>query len=389
MRNAFMLATILLVGGPAWAEQRVALVIGNGAYATLPRLANPPADAGAIAARLRHLDFDVTEGLDLNKAAMDSSLRAFGRKAAQADIAMVYYAGHGVQVAGRNYLVPIDAALPTREQDLRYDFVEVADVMDELSGTRRLRILVLDACRDNPIPAELQRSVGRGLATDHGLAPPPGLDNTLVAYATAADATAADGSGKNSPFTTALLNHLDDPGLDVRLMFGRVRDDVRRATSNRQNPFVYELLGGDAFYFHPASDTAAPPALQQSQEIAANAQPRATLPVAPVPAPAADWTAALAGRWRFSDGRACTGGFGTATLLGDTIRFEWRLPNGRVNVAMERVDRTAGNMVTTTVLSDVGTPTPELGNHVRYEFWADHWLSENLVTHERAVHVRC
>ena len=371
------------MAGPAWAETRVALVIGNGAYATLPKLANPPTDAAAIALRLRSLGFDVTEGINLGKAAMDQDVRNFGRKAAAADVAMVFYAGHGVQVGGHNYLVPVDAALPTREQDLRYDFVDVAGIMGELAGTKRLRIVVLDACRDNPIPAELQRSLGRGLAADRGLAAPPGLDNTLIAYATAADATAADGSGQDSPFTTALLNHLSDPGLDVRLMFGRVRDEVRRATNNRQNPFVYESLGGDAFYFKPGAETA-PPASGPVQTATAS-QPRVPRPE---PDPVPVWATTLSGRWRMADGRAC-GAFGTASWQGDTIRFEWRLPNGRLNVAIERIDQMAGTVVFTTVLSDVGTPRPEVGQRVRYEFERDRWVSENLASHERNVHLRC
>ncbi len=384
MRRSALVLLILFVSWPAWAQQRVALVIGNGAYATLPRLPNPPTDAKAIAARLGQLGFDVAAGTDLSKAAMDQALRAFGRRAEQADVAMVFYAGHGVQVGGRNYLVPVDAALPTREQDLRYDFVDVAAVMEELAGARQLRIVVLDACRDNPIPAELHHSVGRGLATEHGLAAPPGLDNTLIAYATATDAIAEDGSGADSPFTTALLHHLDDPGLDIRLMFGRVRDEVRRATGNRQNPFVYESLGGDAFYFHPATETAA--AASPPDQVAALTQPRGAQPV-PQSGPA--WAAALAGRWRLADGRACTTAYGIATVQGDTILFEWRLPNGRLNAAVERVVQVAGTVVTTTVLSDVGTGVPEAGHRVRYEFEPDRWRSENLVTHERATHLRC
>ena len=376
-----------MLAGAVRAEMRVALVIGNGAYATLPKLANPPTDAAAIAARLRTLGFDVMEGIDLGKAAMDESVRSFGRKAVAADVALVFYAGHGVQVGGRNYLVPVDAGLPTREQDLRYDFVDVAGIMGELAGTKRLRIVVLDACRDNPIPSELQRSVGRGLAADRGLAAPPGLDNTLIAYATAADATAADGGGRDSPFTTALLNHLGDPGLDVRLMFGRVRDEVRRATDNRQNPFVYESLGGDAFYFRPGVEGPAPASPPPQTQTAGVSQPR--MPRPPEADPPPQWAASLNGRWRMSDGRACGGSFGTAEFQGGTILFQWRLPNGRMNVAVERIDRMEGNVVFTTVLSDVGTPTPEVGQRVRYEFQRDRWISENLVTHERGVHVRC
>lgn len=289
---ALAFAVLLLLscaGSPAWAEQRVALVIGNGAYEAVPRLSNPPSDAAAMAGRLRRLGFQVTEGLDLGKTAMDRLVRQFGEQAGQADVAMVFYAGHGIQVSGRNYLVPIDAKLPTREQDLRYDFVDVAAVMDELAGVRRLRVVVLDACRDNPIAAGLNRSLGRGLAPSRGLAPPLGLDNTLIAYATAADATASDGNGNNSPFTQALLAHIDDPGLDVRLMFGRVRDEVRQATNNQQNPFVYASMGGENFAFNPgpAAPAPAPPAAPEPAGPVTSfvVRPRTPAPVPPPPPP--------------------------------------------------------------------------------------------------------
>ena len=276
MKTIFLAVLFLLaaaVPAPAWAELRIALVIGNGAYEAVPRLSNPPSDAAAVAARLRALGFQVTEGIDLGKTAMDRTVRQFGELAGQADVAVVFYAGHGIQVSGRNYLVPVDAKLPTREQDLRYDFVDVAAVMDELAGVRRLRVVVLDACRDNPIAVGLNRSLGRGIAASRGLAVPTGMDNTLIAYATAADATASDGSGANSPFTQALLAHIGDPGLDVRLMFGRVRDEVRRATNNQQNPFVYVSMGGESFSFNagpPVGDTgvvqALPPAVAGATE---------------------------------------------------------------------------------------------------------------------------
>lgn len=413
LRVAVLLAFVLACIGSAEAEERVALVIGNGAYRSLTALPNPPADAAAVAARLRGLGFAVTERADLDKQGMEDVIRQFGRQAAHADVAMVYYAGHGVQVGGRNYLVPVGAGMPEREQDLRYDFVDLATVLEELAGARRLRIVVLDACRDNPIAARLSRSLGRSLGADRGLAPPPSMDNTLVAYATAADATAADGNGPHSPFTTALLQHLEDRGLDIRLMFGRVRDEVRRQTDNRQNPFVYESLGGDSFAFNadPASGSPSagptvptaslspppppppappPPQPQPLPQLQAMAAPN---PLQRSPAkeavPRSDWTSLLAGRWRMANGRPCNTGFGIATPQGGTIRFEWRLPNGRLNTAIEEINAEAGNVVLTTVLSDVGTPTPEVGHRFRYVFEPDKWTSQNLLTGERAVHLRC
>ena len=258
-----VLALVLAASVPAWAEGRLALVIGNGAYTAVDRLANPAADARAVAERLRALGFEVTEGTDLTKAAMDQLIRRFGEQASQADVVAVFYAGHGIQVSGRNYLAPVDVKAPAREQDLRYDFVDVDAIMDAMSGARLLRIVMLDACRDNPLAAGLSRGLGRGLGTSRGLALPAGLDNVLIAYATAPDAVAADGAGAHSPFTQALLAHIEDPGLDVRLMFGRVRDDVRRATRNQQNPFVSVSMGGEGFAFNPgpagAGQAAGPP----------------------------------------------------------------------------------------------------------------------------------
>jgi hypothetical protein len=395
VRPIALLLTLLLFAGMARAEQRVALVIGNGAYRTLPPLPNPAADATAVAERLRGLGFAVMARNDLDKAGMDDAIRQFGRQAANADVAVVFYAGHGVQVEGRNYLVPVSAPFPEREQDLHYDFVDVAAIMDELAGARRLRIIMLDACRDNPIAARLSRSLGRSLGGERGLAPPPSLDNTLVAYATAADSVAADGTGEHSPFTTALLQHLDDPGLDVRLMFGRVRDDVRRQTDNKQNPFVYASLGGDSFAFNPGqapqSQPQQPVPLAQSPVVAAPPPPQQQAVLEAVPrasVPREDWSALLAGRWRMSDGRPC-GPFGTASREGGVIRFEWRLPNGRLNTAIERIESVNGNVVVTTVISDVGTPNPEVGSRVRYVFGPDQWTSFNLDTGQRAVHNRC
>ena len=281
------LALLLAVSVPAWAEGRLALVIGNGAYTAVDRLANPAADARAVADRLRALGFEVTEGTDLTKAAMDQMIRRFGEQASQADVVAVFYAGHGIQVSGRNYLAPVDVKAPSREQDLRYDFVDVDAIMDAMAGARLLRIVMLDACRDNPLAAGLSRSLGRGLGTSRGLALPAGLDNVLIAYATAPDAVAADGAGAHSPFTQALLAHIEDPGLDVRLMFGRVRDDVRRATRNQQNPFVSVSMGGEGFAFNPAPAAPAQPGGAPPVAAAAGAAPPGPAPAGPaLPSPA-------------------------------------------------------------------------------------------------------
>lgn len=392
-----LLLLVLCLAAPlARAEQRVALVIGNSAYTAVIALPNPANDARAVAERLTHLGFEVTSVTNADKRTMDEALRTFGRRAAAADVAMVFYAGHGVQVDGRNYLVPIDAHPPQQTQDLRYEFVDVAAVTDELAGARRLRIVVLDACRDNPIASGLSRSLGRSLGSSRGLAAPADMDNTLIAYATAADATAADGDGAHSPFTAALLDHIGDPGLDIRLMFGRVRDEVRRATGNRQNPFVYVSLGGDSFAFNQGTAPPPPvasstlPTLERLAGIQRPLTPRPEPQAPPPPPPAPGFAELLGGRWRHGDGRACGGGlFGTVTVLDGALRFEWRLPGGRLNVAIERIIAIDGNVLTTTVVSDVGTPRPEVGNRNRYTIENGSWRSQSLTTGERAVHIRC
>lgn len=269
MRGVFVLGRVLvlllslcaLASGAAEAR-RLALVIGNGAYAHAPPLPNPPRDARAVASAFRRLGFDVIEGIDLGRAGLVRALRDFGRRSDGAELAVVYFAGHGIQVKGQNYILPTDALLE-REQDLGYEAISVQAVLDEATGARRLRLVILDACRDNPFVARLQRdmgatrsmSVGRGLKIIETIAP-----DTLIAYATTAEAIAEDGSGEHSPYTAALLEHLETPGLELNLLFGRVRDEVMRRTNNRQQPFTYGSLGGDAIVLKPAAVARTEPA---------------------------------------------------------------------------------------------------------------------------------
>jgi hypothetical protein len=268
---------LLLVLGSRSADaaeaRRLALVLGNGAYTYAPPLPNPPRDARAVAAALRRLGFEVIEGIDLGRAGLVGALRDFGRRADGAELAVVYFAGHGIQVKGQNYILPIDAQLQ-REQDLRYEAISIQAVLDEAGGARRLRLVILDACRDNPFVARLQRemgasrstAVGRGLKIIEEVAP-----DTLIAYATTADAVADDGAGEHSPYTTALLGNIETPGLELNLLFGRVRDTVMRQTSNRQQPFTYGSLGGEPVYLKPAPaapQPAAPAASSYAVELA-------------------------------------------------------------------------------------------------------------------------
>jgi uncharacterized caspase-like protein len=238
------------------AEGRVALVIGNGAYKNAPKLANPPNDARLMAAMLRHVGFDVLEGIDLDRTRMEDLLARFEEAALGAEVTVAFYSGHGVQVDGRNYLLPLDARLEQRA-DLRRQIP--ADWLVEDAGrAKRLALVILDACRDNPLASSLQARE-RGVSVGHGLAQlqdqPP---NTLVAYATAADATASDGTGANSPFTTALLEHLPTPGLEIGLALRKVRDTVIALTGAQQQPFTYGSLSGEEFYLVPVAPLSVP-----------------------------------------------------------------------------------------------------------------------------------
>jgi formylglycine-generating enzyme required for sulfatase activity len=239
---------------PAAPERRVAFIVGIGAYQHAPRLANPVNDAKAIAEALRQLNFEVDEVYDASFSQLTHALRDFGIKAQQADVAIVYYAGHGVQVAHENYLVPADAQLE-REHDLVYEALSLDLFLGEVSQARKLGIILLDACRNNPFVDRLTRSVvigsSRGPASA-GLARVDSVPrNTLVAMATKADQTAEDGSGNHSPFAKALIENLQKPGLELSLFFRSVRDSVLRETNNQQEPYIFSSLGAEPFYFRP------------------------------------------------------------------------------------------------------------------------------------------
>lgn len=259
----WLAAALILISQPALAEKRVALVLGNSAYQNVPPLANPVNDAALMAETLRRAGFDVVD-FRKNLTALETrrTLREFADKAAGADIAVIYYAGHGIEVDGSNYLVPVDAKLE-RDSDVYDEAFSLDRVLVAVESARKLRLVILDACRDNPFAQTMKRtlatrSIGRGLAKVE-----PSGPNTLIAYSAKAGSTAEDGTGKDSPFTIALADHLVTPGLDVRRAFGFVRDDVLKATSNHQEPYVYGSLGGDDVALVPAPVTATAPAAQQ------------------------------------------------------------------------------------------------------------------------------
>jgi uncharacterized caspase-like protein len=258
----FLVAVLLLSWEPAWAAKRVALVIGNSAYQNVPALANPINDGATMAATLKDAGFDVVDSRhDLSAIETRRALRDFSDAAHDADIAVIYYAGHGMEVDGENYLIPVDAKLE-RDTDVYDEAFSLDRVLVAAEPAKQLRLVILDACRDNPFAKNMKRTVasraiGRGLAKIEPTSP-----NTLIAYSAKAGSTALDGDSRNSPFTIALAKHLTTPGLDVRRAFGFVRDDVLKATGSRQEPFVYGSLGGDDVPLVPAPARAASPAAE-------------------------------------------------------------------------------------------------------------------------------
>ena len=242
-----LLAVLLLPAAAAFAAGRTALVVGNGTYAHIGRLPNPGNDAADMTAALRRLGFDVTTVRDADRAAMTEALRVFTRESAGADVSLVFYAGHGLEMDGVNYLVPVDARLE-RDTDVRFEAIELDDVLASTTGAD-LRVVILDACRNNPLARSMQRTgasrtVSRGSFgnLDESLLG----DETLVAYAAAAGTTADDGAGRNSPYTSALLSYLEQP-LEIGLLFREVRARVLEATEGRQRPHEYASLLGEHY----------------------------------------------------------------------------------------------------------------------------------------------
>lgn len=270
----FGLLIVLLGTSPVFAEKRVALVIGNSSYRNVPTLPNPANDAAAVADLFKVAGFDsVRLQIDVGIADLRRIFSEFSDIASDSDIAVVYYAGHGIEIDGVNYLIPVDAKL-VRDFDVDDEALSIDRVLRATEPARSLRLVVLDACRDNPFIKAMRRSVasrsaGRGLARIE-----PAISNTLIAFAAKAGSIALDGNAQNSPFTAAVLKHIATPGLDIRLAFGRVRDEVLETTSQRQEPFVYGSLGGKTVSI-TYTPTAAEPA-QQSHVSEASAAWSAT-----------------------------------------------------------------------------------------------------------------
>jgi uncharacterized caspase-like protein len=242
---ALIVCSIWLASGSAQAEKRVALVMGNSAYKNVPKLRNPVNDAALVGGMFRKAGFEwVDIRTDLNGGEMRKALRDFGARAREADVAIIYYAGHGIEFDGTNYLIPTDATLET-DSDVLDEAVALDRALFAVEPAKQLRLIILDACRDNPFAKTMKRTlasrgIGRGLAKVEPTSP-----NTMIAYAAKAGSTASDGDAKDSPFAIALVDRLPTPGLDLRKAFGFVRDDVLKTTGYQQEPYVYGSLGGD------------------------------------------------------------------------------------------------------------------------------------------------
>jgi len=245
-----------LANQPALADKRVALVIGNSSYQNVPALTNPVNDAAAIAEMFRKALFDVVEARrDLKYMDMRRALREFADNARGADVAVIYFAGHGLEIDGTNYVVPVDAVLQ-RDSDVDDEAISLNRILVAAEAASKLRLIILDACRDNPFAKKMKRtiasrSLGRGLIGVEANKP-----NTFIAFAAKEGSIASDGDGRNSPFSAALLKHLTVPGLDIRKAFGFVRDDVLSATGNQQEPYTTNSLGGNDVALVPAPSAA-------------------------------------------------------------------------------------------------------------------------------------
>lgn len=269
---AVLAAAFLVFSSGAEAARRVALVIGNSAYDVGP-LANPGNDAEAIADALKGLDFDkIILVKDAGKQRMEAALAELANTAVGAEMAVVFFAGHGTEREGRNYLIPVDAKL-ARASDLDLQAVALSTVLDQIAAATRLKLVILDACRNNVFPlAGAKRAVNRGLARVEP------EDNTLIAYAAKDGTVADDGQGRrHSPFTDALLKRIATPGIEVDYLFRLVRDDVLAATNRQQTPHIYGTLGSDRIYL---KDGATAPVTPQVAIIAPKA-PAATTPAPP------------------------------------------------------------------------------------------------------------
>ena len=244
----------LFTAHAAKADRRVAFVVGNGTYKNVAQLPNPPVDAKAMAAVLRNVGFEVVEGTNLTRDKMTEKLLDFGKKAQGADVAVFFYAGHGIAISGTNYLLPVDADIKS-EMDVKLGAAINIDLtLDQTMSDAKVKLVFLDACRDNPFAAKIKsNSATRSVSVQTGLAEMKSGEGTLIAFATGPGQTALDGQeGTNSPFTRALIAHIATPGVEIQQAMTSVRAQVNEETSKNQLPWGHSDLTGE-IYLKPAA----------------------------------------------------------------------------------------------------------------------------------------
>jgi uncharacterized caspase-like protein len=272
----FSLICMALTVTSAQADRRVAFVVGNGAYKNVAPLPNPPVDAKAMAGALRNVGFEVVEGTNLTRDKMTERLLDFGKKAQGADVAVFFYAGHGIAISGTNYLLPVDADIKS-EMDVKLGAAINIDLtLDQTMGDAKVKLVFLDACRDNPFAAKIKSTATRSVNVQTGLAEMKSGEGTLIAFATGPGQTALDGTeGGNSPFTRALLANITQPGVEIQQAMTKVRAQVNEETNKGQLPWGHTNLIGTVYLngapAPSAPGTAAAPA-QQQVALAPNAE---------------------------------------------------------------------------------------------------------------------
>ena len=268
---AMSLAAFVFTGNAALADKRVAFVVGNSAYKNVPQLPNPAIDARSMARVLRNVGFEVVEGSNLTRDAMTAKLLEFGKKSEGADVALFFYAGHGIAVNGANYLLPVDADLKS-EMDVKLGAAINVDLtLEQTMADAKVKLVFLDACRDNPFAAKIRSAKAtRSVSVDSGLAEMKSGEGTLIAFATGPGQTALDGeAGTNSPFTRALLANIAQPGVEIQQAMTKVRAQVNDETNKAQLPWGHTNLTGTV-YLNPTAmpvADAAPASVAQAGEV--------------------------------------------------------------------------------------------------------------------------
>jgi uncharacterized caspase-like protein len=275
---ALSVAAFLVSGSAAFADKRVAFVVGNSAYKNVPLLPNPASDAKAMAQVLRNVGFEVVEGTNLTRDKMADKLLEFGRRAQGADVAVFFYAGHGIALDGVNYLLPVDADLKSPADVKLGAPINVDAALEQTMGDAKVRLVFLDACRDNPFAAKVQAAkTTRGVTVASGLAEMKPSEGSLIAFATGPNQTALDGDvGGHSPFTRALITNITQPGLEIQQAMTRVRAQVNDETGKAQLPWDHTSLTGEVYLnpaVAPSDKAAAAPSSAPAPTVVASASP--------------------------------------------------------------------------------------------------------------------